>query len=236
MLNICICDDEEKDICYCRDLILSIMDKEEVNISSFNSGESLLFNIEEEINIFDVIFMDIEMKKLNGINAMKLLREKGYTGDVVYLTSISDYVFDSFETNPVNYLLKNEKDIDKFKKVLDIVIKNSQKREDDYIIISKNNNQYKLNKREIVFIESKGRKIYIHMENGQIHDCYMKLSEVMDYLGEYVFVRVHRSFIINYTFIIKLKNNLVILKNNLEIPIGRSYIREIQNYISNKLT
>ncbi len=232
MLRICICDDSEDDIEYCKNMIFHELNPEEVKLSVYRSGEALLFNSHSNINMFDVIFMDIEMAHTNGIETARKMRENGYSGDIVYLTAVSDYVFDSFDTRPLNYLVKQSNHVEKLRQVLQTAVENAQKRNECYMFISNNGETYRINKNQIVFVESEGRKINIVMEDGQKYSCYSTMADMLKNLSEECYLRVHKSYIVNCYYIKRLHHNVLVVQNNIEISIGRSYIKQIQDLLA----
>lgn len=110
MLKICLCDDDLQ-------MLGKFTNKNEkwlnmneymFQIQTFNSGEHLIFYMEEEPNQFDIIILDIIMGGLDGIETAKKLRQYGYEGVILFLTSNKGYAFDSFCAEPLNYILKEE--------------------------------------------------------------------------------------------------------------------------------
>lgn len=149
MIRICIYDDNEDDIEYFKNMIFHELNPEEVKLSVYRCGEALLFNSHSNISIFDIIFMDVEMSHINGIQTARKMRKIEYGGDIVYLTAVSDYVFDSFDTRPLNYPVKQSKHVDKLKQVLQTAVKNAQRRNECYMSISNNGETYRINKNQI---------------------------------------------------------------------------------------
>ncbi len=78
-------------------------------LETFNSDKSLVFELEDNTNKFDIIIMDIVMKGIDGIETSRILRDYGYNGIIIFLTSSKEFTFDSFRDEPFNYILKNNK-------------------------------------------------------------------------------------------------------------------------------
>ena len=106
MINICLCDDEKNILNYYSEKINEIakLNNKLIKIEMFESGESLLFELEENPNRFDIIIIDIIMKNVNGIDTTKILRNYGYQGIIIFLTSSSEFALDAFEVEPLSYL------------------------------------------------------------------------------------------------------------------------------------
>ena len=230
MISICICDDDVNDTKHYIELMQSIT--KNISITNFSSGKSLLFNCDKNnINQFDIIFMDVEMEEINGIETMKIMRKLGYSGELIYLTTIQDYVFDSFDTAPLNYLLKFDSP-DKFKTVFETALASIYKKNISIFTFNSKTIQYNIKISEIVYLESKGRKLFLHMQDSQVYNCYMKLPNALKQLQNNHFIRIHNSFAINSFYIIGVKNNVVYLQDNIELPISRTFAKNVKSSIN----
>lgn len=118
-LTVYLCDDNQKILDQYASLIENIAKKNniEVSISSFNTGEQLLFSLLDSPNKADIIYLDILMGQINGIDTAKKLRENGCLSEIIFLTSSEDYVYGAFDISPVHYLLKTVTSTDKFEQV-----------------------------------------------------------------------------------------------------------------------
>ena len=101
-MRICICDDE---ISQCDVLKEMILAHGAHAVTVYHSAEELLFECENNY-AFDCIFLDIQMKGINGIECARKIREKDSHVILVFLSAISDYVFEGYEVQAIRYLLK----------------------------------------------------------------------------------------------------------------------------------
>ncbi|MFA6847922.1 MAG: response regulator [Lachnospiraceae bacterium] len=108
MLNVFLCDDNEVLLTRYKKILTAIAKKHDhdVRFSLFTSGESLIFNLADSPNDADIIFLDILMGKVNGIDTARQLRAAGCTAEIIFLTSSDEFVFESFDTSPLHYILK----------------------------------------------------------------------------------------------------------------------------------
>lgn len=136
MLKIAICDDNTNTVRQCDSLIRDIAEKHQINLETFcfQSGESLLFEYSEETKQVDIIYLDIMMDHINGMEAARKLRECGCEAQIVFLTSCEDYVFEAFYVNAVHYLIKEDTSLTKFEKVFLQVIKRASEKKDEHFI------------------------------------------------------------------------------------------------------
>ncbi len=160
-MNIAVVDDEEA----IREQIGGFIKKRNpgFNISGFATGEGLLAAGKD----FDIIFLDIQMEGMGGIEAARTLRQSGVDAVVIFITGIREYVFEAFDVSAFHYLLKPIEE-QKFMEVLDRAAKEAGKRKgqrEKQIFIRAKNQGYTLNLNSILYIESRGKKVEIKLES-----------------------------------------------------------------------
>lgn len=192
-------------------------------------------------NEVDIVFMDVDMPMISGIELSKAIRHK--TNKLIFTTSHSKYAYEAFEMNANAYLLKPYT-FARFAETINRLFPNEPntpqvtlKREDDYFFVrNKNdkNNLIKVRYTDIVAVESLQNYVRIFTLNETIIS-YIALSEIKVILKDYPnFAQAHRSFIIAKNFIEKVEGNTLKMINNLTVNIGNSYREEIQEYIKEK--
>lgn len=232
MINICLCDDDSASVDYYKDVIMKSPIGKNINITDFRSGESLLFNAEEQLDEIDIIIIDIQMGELNGIDTVKALRKLGFTGEVIYLTTITDFVYESFETKAFHYLLKNPNCNNKFLEILKSAINLVKEKKNDYLLLQNPHKIKKILKSEIIYIESQGRKIYLYTNDGEIHEYYKKITDMVDEIDNKSFIRVHKSFIVNFEYVSGMDRQSVYLQDGMSLPMGRGYVTDVKDKLS----
>ena len=160
-MNIAVVDDEEA----IREQIGGFIKKRNpgFDISGFATGEGLLAAGKD----FDIIFLDIQMEGMGGIEAARTLRQSGVDAVVIFITGIREYVFEAFDVSAFHYLLKPIEE-QKFMEVLDRAAKEAGKRKgqrEKQIFIRAKNQGYTLNLNSILYIESRGKKVEIKLES-----------------------------------------------------------------------
>lgn len=189
----------------------------------------------------DVVFLDIQMDEMTGIELMNILDP---SMQVILCTAYSEFAVESYELNAVDYLMKPIS-FDRFAKA----VKKIKPNDNTDISASLNNipNDYffvkaetkgkmiRINLDEIDFIEAKNNYIAIH--NGEHTTLvYSTMKEIENYLSPALFLRIHKSFIIALAKIARIENNTVKLKNQkIKIPIGPNYKSDFLNKINKKL-
>ncbi|AZI27003.1 MAG: LytTR family DNA-binding domain-containing protein [Pedobacter agri] len=189
----------------------------------------------------DVIFMDVDMPMISGIELSKAIRHK--TSKLIFTTSHSKYAYEAFEMNASAYLLKPYT-FARFAETLNRLFPQSpslpnisiQQEEDYFFVRNKNekNSLIKVRYSDIVAVESLQNYVRIYTTNETIV-TYIALSEIKIILQDYPnFAQAHRSFIIAKNHIEKVEGNTLKMVNNLTVNVGNSYREGIQEYIKEK--
>ncbi len=221
-MKIFICDDELSILASIKS-ILTVIDKNAI-IKTFNNSKKLQTALKENI---DILFMDIKLNDTNGIDFIKQNGQYLKNTKIIYITGYSEYIEDIFETNPIYFLQKpltENKIIKAYKKAL-----NKIKSENIDIIFKTSKETIKMKSDSILFIESKGRLVEIHT-NDEVKTIYLKLANIENEYNN-SFVRIHKSFLVNINKIKIYKYNKVILENNSELPISRTYQKSCKEKI-----
>ncbi len=184
----------------------------------------------------DLIFLDIQMPGLTGIELIKSLQNPP---DIIFTTAYRDYAVESYELNVVDYLLKPIT-INRFLKAINKYLDktNTKKRlvnsisahkeKDDFMYVSTNRKHIKISFEEVLYVESLKDYVCIHMPKEDIMTKY-KISDFENKLPEY-FLRVHRSYIINTKKITAYTSHDIEIDKH-EIPIGVSYKKEVTIFL-----
>lgn len=187
----------------------------------------------------DVLFLDINMPKLSGISLLKSLREKP---EVIITTAYPEYAVEGFELSVTDYLLKPFsierflQAVMKIKQKLETQTKetivNSTIKENQSIFVKSDKKIIKLNFQEIYYIEAYGN--YIKIFTDEMILTSQTLSDFLEKLSK-DFIRVHKSYAINFKHLKLIDGNQIILQNNTTLPIGKSFRRAIIEKIDKNL-
>ena len=220
MLNIAICDDDIQTTGEMECLIQRISKQNFVDIETevFWNGESLVNAIIKE-NKFDIIYLDIEMEKEDGISAAKRIRMYDKNVLIIYVSSHENHMKDSFSVRPFQFLVKpvSEKQMEIcFKAAFDDINDT-----DFYFRYSYKRINYKVPVRDILYFESNRRKVSIVTERDT-YEVYKKLNEIENSLKKckMSFLRVHHSYLVNYKHVDGLAYDFVVMDNGKKISIS----------------
>lgn len=193
-MKIAICDDSRETCIEIAELIRE-RDKS-AEISVFSSGESLLSSGEN----FDIIFLDIAMKILSGIDTAKKLRSReaaknGKKSIIVFITAFREYMEQAFDVNAFNYITKPI-DEERFFRIFDAAVKEANASlGHKYIVVKCQGVQRKFFLHDIRYIESSNKKVILNTNEGKF-EVYGKLGEFEELLKE-SFFRCHRCYLVN---------------------------------------
>ena len=210
-MDIAVVDDEKA----IREHICGLVEERqpESRIEAYATGEELLASGKR----FDIVFLDIQMEGMNGIEAARCLREKNANLGVedtvlVFITGIRDYVFDALDLYAFQYLLKPI-DEGKFAEVLERAVREAAKKKERRVLFIKSRN-LTLDQSEILYIESRAKKVEIHTKGAaQAIEIYAAMDELEGQLGEN-FYRCHRAYIVNMDCIKEYDSESITLTNS----------------------
>lgn len=222
MLEITICDDEKKlrnDLRHIAGTQLELSGLE-YHITEAESGEELLRRNEERPA--DIIFLDIEMGGMNGMEAAKALRKSGCTAIIIFVTAYPDFVFHGYEVKALNYILKPYED-KKIREILDQALRELDMAAEKYYIVEQKSGTYKLPLRETRYFVSEGRKVTAVTGTENI-TFYGKLGEIEPELSD-TFIRCHNRYLVNLNYVTRLENTSLLCGGD-KIAVSRSCAQE----------
>lgn len=227
MLNIAICDDNLSQATEIENHLLQL--KEEYNIQMeievFSDGMELDKMVQSDVR-FDIVYLDIEMKYMNGIETAKKLREVDQQALVIYISSHQSYVFEIFESRPFYFMRKpiNWNDFDKWFELAYVECKEQK----IYFEFTSCREQYRIKVQDILYFESSARVIKIICKDGQ-YEFYGKLKNIEKEIKELIFLRVHQSYLVNIRYIQGVSSNRVLLTGDFTVPVSenrRKYVKD----------
>lgn len=233
MISIAICDDDKKICSQIEDIIVAYSKKRQlkIDLSVFYGSKSLLKFLNNG-NSFDLIYLDIELKNIDGVEIGRHIRKtlKCFHTEIVYISGdcYSSHLFNipqlNFMPKPINPSIV----IDDIEFALERVksVGGCFKYQKGYDI-------YSIPINEILYFESQNRKIRI-VSVHQVDFFYGKLSDVVFSVSKYQFIHIHRSYLINSIHVSIVRYNEVVLSNGITLPISRSKRINLRDYQFNE--
>lgn len=225
MLNVCICDDEKIQRSELKSIISTQLELKGIDFSihECENGESLELMLIKDNNYFHIIFLDVEMDGINGVETARKIRELNDKVVIIFITGFSDYVFDGYEVKALNYILKPYKK-EKIVDVLFQALKQVENIQHDFFIVQLNSNSYKISLRNIIYFVSDKRKIKV-ITKENTYEFYAKLDDIEKEMPSY-YVRIHNRYLVNLNFVGAIENNYADA-NGEKLPISRTRYQEV---------
>lgn len=224
MLNIAVCDDELIEIEYLTSLTQewAKATKTAVNISGFASAEAFLFKYEEDKN-FDILLLDIQMKAMDGIELAEKIRENNSSIQIVFITGFPDYISRGYDVSALHYLIKpveKEKLFEVLSKACD-----NLKKEEKFILLSVDNESFKTNVKDIIYVEAFGHSSSVVCEDKE-YNTKLSISDISKMVDN-SFIQCHRSYIANLHHISRITKTDVVFDNGKDIPVSRRMYNDV---------
>lgn len=217
MLSIAVCDDETLECCTLSNRIRAILDEQNISciIRRFYNGQALL----QEYEQFDILFLDILMQGLDGMETARLFRQNASDRILIFISASRDYVWEAYDVEAFHYLLKPVDD-QKLKTVLQRAVQKTMAHSREYLLICRDRQQEKVFLDDICYFEIRGRMIDVHKTEG-ILTYYEQIQILEGRLQGRGFFRCHKSYLINLDHVSSYNRQEVLLENGERIPIAR---------------
>ena len=227
MIHIAICDDEKHMSDHIRAFVSDFFRRKnsEICIRTFSSGEELLSSDGQ----IDILFLDIQMKGMDGMETARKLRADKFRGFLIFITVLKEMVFQSFEVQAYDYLVKPVEE-KQFEKTMERLFASMQNASEDSLLVQKGYEGRIIPKDEIAFCEVIDRKIYLSLASGEVVDYYERIENLETKLGSHFF-RCHRSYLINLKHLKGYKNGTAYMDNGKEVPVSRLRSKEFSGVV-----
>lgn len=189
-----------------------------LHISYAVSSEEYLFKYDRQ-NAFDIIFLDVCMMNMNGMELAHEIRKFDRNVQIVFLTGKTEYVFEGYEIGAVRYLLKPVEE-HKLVQALDACMDKLVSGREDYLTMKYHGENLRISRSDIVSVKVNGH--YLNMQTtDSIYEWKASLKEMMDKLDCARFVMANRSAVVNLEFVSKITREECFLENGEVIPVSR---------------
>lgn len=226
MIRIAVVDDDENFAkMYKREIAkIFMMYNVECNIYVYTNPK--FFQSELSFESYDLIFMDIDMPKITGIQIASDLRSIGVDTTLVFVSNHDHFVFESFKYSPYRFIRKNNL-LDDTKEMISTFCEILKKRP-SHILLDLESKKDSIEKvADILYFYSIRHDIFFcntHKDSIRLAMHTYTMEQLEDKFKDRGFIRIHRSYLLNFKYILRLQNDVVHLKdgNNLPLSRGRS--------------
>lgn len=225
MFKIAVCDDVAQ-VCHdIEKILLSYADKAflDIDVEVFYDGESLQTFIEKE-HSFDLIYLDIEMNSLSGLDLSRIIRGRydDHLTEIVFVSGTTSYDRALFDVQPLHFI---PKPIDEAMVIEDLKLAlRKQMNTEKTLTLRMGKETVRLPLKDILYIESRGRQITV-ITMSKHYTCYAALKNLSAQLPE-CFCRIHHSYIVNLHLVTAFQRNSVTLPGDIILPVSDSYRKE----------
>ncbi|MDD3415575.1 MAG: LytTR family DNA-binding domain-containing protein [Lachnospiraceae bacterium] len=203
-MQIAICDDSPEDIRKLSEALYAYNDS--IQITEYSNGEFLVADCLEHENLFDILFLDIYMPSLSGIETASKIRSAMKDVIIIFVSSSNEHYPEAFEVFAFNYIIKPVNP-EKLNNLMDQALMNMSKECRRQIQFTYKSKHYRIFCNDILYLESKDKIILFHMVDNTTMQCYAKLDEISKQLPEDSFIRTHQSFVVNIYHITEMSEN-----------------------------
>jgi DNA-binding LytR/AlgR family response regulator len=230
MINIAICDDEQYITEQLKGVLIDYQAQiaESIDCDIFHSGESLLLTQKR----YDIIFLDIYMPGIDGLEVAKRIRKEDLIVEIIYLTNYSGLTKEALSVHAFEYLEKPVKKNEIFYQLDEVIARIIHRRlsqESNHHIIEfeGGKTKIKLPVDDIYYFERKDRKVKVVTKKGDF-TLYESLASIEEKLKKYDFVLSHQSFIVNICNMKDYVKDEITMMNNDIIPLAQKRSAEFK--------
>ena len=238
IFRIAICDDESFFRKRMRDILTDYMEEKGVlyEIDEFESGKEFI-SLGIEIVKYKIVFLDINMDEMDGMETAKKIREVSNDIFIVFVTAFITYTLEGYKVDAVRYILKNNVNLtevvfecmDAISTKMNYVVKK--------INFNFNEGTKNVSLERLLYIESRLHKLEFHIMEDRInkYSLYGVLNDMEKQLQGYDFVRIHQSYLVNMKHIEKVSRYEVLLSNGVKLEIPKVRYKQVEGiYVAYK--
>lgn len=234
-IRIVICDDNKAERDTYAKLCRTIGEKHDIDveIKAYESGSDLLFDLEEPkfFNTLDLLFLDINMPGVDGIETAKHARKVGYTGVIVFITVSHEHYVDAFDVGAFHYIVKGES-VSRFEEIFMKAVEISRETHQEQIMLSAWGELKQVKIRDIAYFDVVKGTMTVFYDG----DKSFTFGGIMDKLEEKLknsgFQRIHRNYLVSLTHVKSVAYTEATMTNGKKLPVGRAYYHELKEVIN----
>ena len=231
MYRIAIVEDEQSYRDQVREYILQYGKEKDLSfdIVTYTDGSEIA---EDEEHSFDIIFFDIEMEQMNGMDAAAEIRARDENVVIVFITNMAQYAIEGYSVGAFDFVLKPV-DYYGFSLRFGRALQRVQKRETREIVVNTATGIRRIDSGDIWYVEIDNRILYFHTNSGQ-YSMRGTMQNAEEMLRDYHFVKCNHWYLVNLKYVTEIQDNIVYVAGNpLEISRRNktAFIRAVTDYI-----
>lgn len=224
MYQIAVCDDDIQ----MRKFLRSSIEESGIDcvIAEFSNGAELLRNYQG----YEILFLDIDMPVVNGIEAAKRIRRKDRKVKIIYVTGYQDYMQRSFDVHPFSFLVKPVRKGMIIKQLQEALLYSREEEKANTLRLETTEGMEEIAVPDIYYLEYQRRKLRFVMKQGE---CMIrgKISEFSEKLIPYGFATPHKSFVVNLYHVKSIRGYDIFMMNGDQIPLSQKRSTEFRGIL-----
>jgi len=236
MLHIAICDDETDFVTHLTTLIQQYAAEtgEEIKTTAYYDGMELAERYDTSI---DLIFLDIQMRLLDGLHTAQRIRELDENVGIIFLTTLTQYGLEGYQYQAADYIIKPIKYV-RLKAELNQWLKKHRHNDSPSIVVVNDSGKYKITLKSLRYAETFNRKLLLHTEQENIIS-YKSMKEMEQELSQAGFARCHTSYLVNLFYVKGVQKLEITLITGEQIPISqpkrKAFMEQLTRYWGERL-
>lgn len=225
-MNVAVCEDQKEHLERVLKVLEQMKEKWNLHVDAFRCGEDLLRKIEDKsIEQYDLFILDIELPGIRGIELAENIRIVNEKALFMFLTSFDKYQVEAFGMRVVAYIDKpvTVQKLEYYFEKNKIFIQGME----SYFTFKSDYEDYKIKCSEIIYLSIDGRYLTI-VTHQKSYTTNMTIKEALIQLDEDTFVRTHKSFVVNMSYVQRVENDDVLMKNGDKVVLSRKFKKLLQ--------
>ncbi len=234
-ISIAVCDDEQESLDMIRKELCKAAERLNITIETYpyTDGSEVVDLICNNKEDFDILFLDIDMPNVSGLEVAKKIRDAGSDIVLIFISAHEQYVFESIDYNPFKYIRKN-----KIKEEMEYSLKRAYKRISSEnvksIVVKTQDGEVRLKHTSIMYFEVYARRMSVFTNDNQQRNLVGRKSikNLYSELNNEDFIQIHSGCIVNVKYIDEYSGHDITLDNGTKLIVSRSRIKEVKEAIS----
>lgn len=234
-MKIAICDGSHTELKKYKEVFSDFSKKHAINavFTLYSSGEALLFHSEEK-SFADIIFLEVNLPDISGIELAHKLRESGFTGEIIFL-SISEKTNDiisGYDVDAFHYISKFHTPMDKVEEIFLRATREADLNGKKYFAVCAGNELFNVPISSIRYFETYRRIFTLYYDEGKFEFHTSNFNNIQKQLEGYDFVRTHRSYLVALKEIKTLTMKSLVTRYGESLPVGPTYYSDVKKALT----
>jgi len=232
-MKIVICDDNPIETAFYRSELVKLGEENGITLDviTYISGKQMLFELEDQKIPPDIIYLDINMPGINGIETAYALRETGYHGEIIFLTYSHDHILDGYDVEALHYVIKEVTPIKKRTEILLKAVKRCSKKKQEVLTFSCAGESRTIAIEDITYFKV-DRQIITVFYNDENFEFYTSLGKLENSLWGKGFLRIHRNCLVSERKIKSMVYGEIELFDGTLLQVGKTYNKVVKEELA----